>query len=407
METMDIKKELKGDPIFAMSLSSKELFHSNFWAWLFERNIEYAKIFFPKIKNIAAVKREQKHRDISIWQSEINPAKDDYNHVLVIENKFKSIPKKEQLIRYQEDIEEPKTKKGNISKSRSRKFCGGVLTGLLKPDFIDDDDMENWEFKSYKEIGEGIVKTAEKFEKKGTEIEVFAYNLIVRYGNMIQELQDLLSDELNGIGETWNTSIIEDYEEIRLHDILGKLLAEKFAAYLNKAYLNKTLSLVPEVNNYKLLIESYYGQGGAGVDIRYVNLSNDLTLIGVQIEKNQYRICAQWPVYTKVNKKLDPKMTKPLFESLKGKNWFVEYDYKGKKNNKEKTEPKIIRDHANNYHETSLSDSYGGYCSYDNKKRPYTFLYQYWNIDDTSFKELCDNIQSDMDLAYEILKNYK
>lgn len=40
---MSYIEDLKKNPIFAMSLSSKELFHSNFWAWLFERNIEYAK----------------------------------------------------------------------------------------------------------------------------------------------------------------------------------------------------------------------------------------------------------------------------------------------------------------------------------------------------------------------------
>ena len=41
-----IVEKLNSNPVFAMSLHSKELFHSNFWAWLFGHNVEYAKIFF-------------------------------------------------------------------------------------------------------------------------------------------------------------------------------------------------------------------------------------------------------------------------------------------------------------------------------------------------------------------------
>ena len=67
---MSIFTEIKSNPVFAMSLSSKELFHSNFWAWLFERNIAYAKVFFSGIKEIKRVEREKNHRDVTIWETE-------------------------------------------------------------------------------------------------------------------------------------------------------------------------------------------------------------------------------------------------------------------------------------------------------------------------------------------------
>ena len=41
---------LKKSPIFAMSLSSKELFHSNFWAWLISQDEDFIKLFFPSFK---------------------------------------------------------------------------------------------------------------------------------------------------------------------------------------------------------------------------------------------------------------------------------------------------------------------------------------------------------------------
>ena len=45
-------EELLKNPIYAMSLHEKELFHSNFWGWLFEHDIAYAQIFFPEINEI-------------------------------------------------------------------------------------------------------------------------------------------------------------------------------------------------------------------------------------------------------------------------------------------------------------------------------------------------------------------
>ena len=84
--------KLKQSPLFAISLSSKELFHSNFWAWLIEYNPEYAKVFFDDIvvdsnENLK-VCREEKNRDITIHYQ---------NKEYVIENKLKSMPYINQL----------------------------------------------------------------------------------------------------------------------------------------------------------------------------------------------------------------------------------------------------------------------------------------------------------------------
>ena len=60
-------RTLEESPIYAMSLGSKELFHSNFWAWLMRRNPEFIKTFFPKFRSQKpSVEREEKHRDITI-----------------------------------------------------------------------------------------------------------------------------------------------------------------------------------------------------------------------------------------------------------------------------------------------------------------------------------------------------
>lgn len=50
---------IKNNPLFVMSLHSKELFHSNFWAWLFERNHEYVKIFFQSLVTTIVLKENK------------------------------------------------------------------------------------------------------------------------------------------------------------------------------------------------------------------------------------------------------------------------------------------------------------------------------------------------------------
>lgn len=94
--------DLKNSPIFAGSLGSKELFHSNIWAFLIEHEQEFLKAFFPECGNQEVlsedkkgVRREFHHMDLTI-ETETN--------LFVIENKIKSLPRKEQLNNYRDGI---------------------------------------------------------------------------------------------------------------------------------------------------------------------------------------------------------------------------------------------------------------------------------------------------------------
>ena len=54
--------------IYQMSLNSHELFHSNLWAWLMEQDNAFAELFFPEISKPVSIKREEEHRDITLWE---------------------------------------------------------------------------------------------------------------------------------------------------------------------------------------------------------------------------------------------------------------------------------------------------------------------------------------------------
>ena len=135
-DTIEKFEKLKKSPLFAMSLGSMELFHSNFWRWLIEFNKKYIKVFFNELCNIDSdriiVKREFKHTDISI---EV-----DGNYYL-IENKFKSLVDDEQLEKYSSDFAEKYI------------FTKGKYIFPINVDVNRKEEIKRkWEFLNYKTV---------------------------------------------------------------------------------------------------------------------------------------------------------------------------------------------------------------------------------------------------------------
>ena len=78
VELEKVVNNLKASPLFNMSLGSKELFHSNFLAWLLEISINsnnidiklFLKLLFPEVEKndliVSSVVREFKNFDLFI-----------------------------------------------------------------------------------------------------------------------------------------------------------------------------------------------------------------------------------------------------------------------------------------------------------------------------------------------------
>lgn len=345
---MDIDEkimELKSSPLFAMSLSSKELFHSNFWAWLFERNAEYIQIFFPMVQEESPkVVREEKNRDISIHSN---------NRVYVVENKLKSMPYLNQLEDYREEL--------------GQAFGGGIITGIETPGFDCPDD---WEFLSYYDIGMKIAEIAK------SEPPSFEKDLIIRYAEMICLLCNVLKERAQNIGNQLlpPTEELNQIESIRMGDVVKKLNADYFVKYLNM----QLLPFLKPVIGYKLSVGAGFSHKSAIIDIRYVN--DPVGLIGIQIQGNQYRRCIQLS-----RKNVDDNKLYQKFADLK---WFWDrYDSNGFADGR-KTSMRKCRQY-NKF----ITDEYH-------------FLYQYWDIQDYSFDGLKSIIEKDMAIAATMLEDY-
>lgn len=352
--------ELKKSPVFAISLSSKELFHSNFWAWLIEYNKEFAKVFFNDIdyQNITTICREEKHRDLTIIAG---------GEVFIIENKIKSLPSSEQLIRYQ---------------SRERHFRKGCITGLVKFDNVPTD----WNFISYGQIGNSIRNINNMFRSDKWYFLIDEYvNVIKNIESLFIEFNEQYKNRFICFEEYKKDPMLSELESIRFADVFKKYNANSFASYLTNKIKVELENLVNN-EQIKLDISSGYTNKSSLVDIRYIKNKDTQNqfCIGIQIQDSQYRFHVERHKGT-----LDFGVKNPsgcLFNEFLAYGWFESYD----------RSKKLFKNR-----QTSMRESY---CTYSSES--YKFVYQYYNLtgDELNFERLASQIKEDMTKAANIME---
>lgn len=337
---------LKKSPIFALTLGSKELCHSNYWAWLIETDNKFAKVFFDNLDSgITNVDREKEHMDLVL-----ETPHGDY----IIENKLKSLPDKEQLEKYYAVYNE----------KHKTKFVKGIICGIVEPSFK---IPQGWNFLSYADIAEKIEKI-----KNSTALKDDA--ILNEYIRVIKNIHSVLNDYTKKVGQTLDSKNFEPLSEIKLDDIAKKLKADEFVKYLNKNIRNQIENKIKN-KLWKLEIYPGFSNKSAFVDIRLIkdkDTTNEMA-IGVQIQAGKF----ERDVLTK--QKIDADS---LFHQFKSLNWFS--DYKNQKTFLGKP--------------TSQNKNY---CSY--KTDAYIHLYQYYNIQNYSFYHLAKEIVNHLTYASKII----
>ena len=288
---MDNIKYLNDSLIYQMSLGSKELFHSNVWAWLIEKDKEnksFVKVFFRDFDfskyEIISVSREYRHRDIIIWLLEkgFEEKGKEGHYYLVIENKIKSLPSKEQLKGYTEDFDNNKLLAAvvtGISNTLSEEEC------CIK---LPDGKEFKWEFVDYKSIAEGIRKT---LDEKGVCEAIQDHNnidAIVEYCDVVKNTDETIKCAIE------DKMGVLDYRfpnlaEIRLDDVAKKLKGSDFLRYVRERLDDSKYS----VSGYEIKTGQSFNNKKVTLDFKYSNWTSDdkpWFCIGVQIEGTQYRL---------------------------------------------------------------------------------------------------------------------
>ena len=292
-------KELKDNPIFRMSLGSKELFHSNFMEFLWDLNrtafLAMVNDFFDNLNKIENLNndcyyefgREVENFDICVFHKEGHKRIYD----LIIENKVKSIPYKEQLDGYWEKV------------SKSNPNCRFMLL-TLSGDFPDKSEIK-WKVVTYNDLIKGINNHYNNYHtciydtkiSKSPRESLYIKDYCSFIQNLVEFKEFVINESAIEGQLLFNNEDINRLKTIRLHDLYIKMRASWFVMNLKKKlqtqFNNK--SDVKVVHKYKELdgkgtgvylnvdMNQGNGQIAAWIKDKYGNTFE------VVIQGNQYR----------------------------------------------------------------------------------------------------------------------
>jgi hypothetical protein len=290
----EIKEKLLSSPLFNLSLSSKELFHSNFLSWIGER---YPDLFIAIFEELGCsvkwkskawkVKRELLNLDLCVQLC-------NGEHIpFVLENKVKSIPRKNQLDEYAAKLK-PTPEDNLILLSLATEF----------PDKKDIEKEGKWKICSYKQLYEAITITISKNKKNDVE-EPYHRALIEDYCLFIQSLHTLAQSWKVNEGDTFLLAKTnkEYCNELRIGDLQDKIwysqLCVKLNQHLNDLLKVRTISGLnieeikgKETNSNKVYTNWGFTHGQGLLEAK-VKIHNEYILL-VQLQGDRYCRGIEW-----------------------------------------------------------------------------------------------------------------
>lgn len=344
-------ENLKKSIVYAMSLGSHELFHSNLWAWLMKKDNRYIKIFFEKFEEKEPVRvfREKENMDIRI---ECGPGKTA--DIYIIENKFKDMPTAEQLEKYN-------------NKLKNKNVKGRLLVDIKNSKEIAD-AVKDWKFLSYEKLCEKLNKEINNEESENVK------NILNEYVKVLQNLQNIISKEFKSERKKLRITDKDflDYEEINIANVLRKMSAKEFAEYLKE-----NLDIYKE-NESKIEITTGFSRGGAIVDVYFIvngTKDNWSEKVGISLQKQQYRYCVGT-----TSAKIDD-----VFNKYAEYKWFDKSDKNyttTKKEKKQKLAP----------------ETYGYFASFLGEKEKYIYQHHKHVLENDclGFEQLANKINEDL-----------
>ena len=310
---ISILEAIQRQPIYHLSLANKELFHSNFLAWL-ALCTETSDYFLCIMEQLAGgpfawhndfltnptnfkIEREFRHFDLCI----LKKGKDGgWSPILILENKNKSVPYFEQLNRYYEDVK--------IYPDFNNIFF--ILLSLVE-DFVDKTAIISqgiWKVNSYENLRVAMTNTA-----LPSTLSCYKNNLIIDYILFIERLHNLSTVILPPTNNDYYIcdSIIKELNNCRLHDLVEKVRYSKYASELSAKFVFTSTKIFSNFKEYcvkapigSIFVNSgYSSRGGAkGIIDTAVKIHKEC-ILKIQIQGDQYRHAIEWIAINKSTKK--------------------------------------------------------------------------------------------------------
>lgn len=293
--------ELNKNPMFHLSLGSKELFHSNFLAFLWDQNpkafLELLNDLCLNSINVAdllnekelTLDREKENFDICIHHKE--GKKEIYD--IIIENKVKSIPYKEQLEDYEDKVR--KHQKGRTIKNI-------LLT--LADNFPNANNIKGWIIVSYKALAQKLKSSKSDFSSSNRQILQYIEDYIDSI-KQLTPLKDKILEDLKNNGPYHQQEDINTFHKYKLSDLYIKLRGAYFIGLIKDKLESTYKKNGVDVEYFtsskfeerrrggsgeKTMIWLHSGMNrGKSTVTASINPANSENLYELQIEGDQYR----------------------------------------------------------------------------------------------------------------------
>lgn len=278
---------LRAEPLFHMSLGSKELFHSNFMRWLFlcfpnqatDALLTIPRLLVPLAGSIGEprVLREYKRFDLALILPGYRP--------LVIENKMFSVPRRGQLAEYAHSV------------GHDRALAGATLCLLspLRPAWLSaSHEGGTWIHLGYRDLIASLNDQVTPLR----HTDPFAAEILARYCTMTTTIVAILEhfavaldplDKFNLPAET-NKAL----EAIGIRDGVVKLRADAIASMIEERLraecLSDRLYVAANFTRKKPLIEVFQMNGA-----KIAGPKNPTNRVGWQFQEDQWRLAMILP----------------------------------------------------------------------------------------------------------------
>lgn len=416
--------ELSKSASFIMSLGAKELFHSNFLAFLIESDAEIPKNIQNNLKKYFELEPDKK---VYIWRDKNNldlvliqaDIENEYSwencipKIVIIENKLKSIPTVKQLEDYDNKlkgeikfpidfslklengddvVEEINLKDGAMAlyvhkdaQSRRKKFPNSNKISIKKIILSTEkfEEKKGWKNITWNEVVQQIEKGLNDEDKQNedsliTELikdYVKSMENIMKIVNKTTSFHDcFVGDKLSYV-DFYKQTKSTKFKHLRIHDLVGKIAFNKLEKTLLEK-LKRDLKSLTIKEKFKLNSYTFYSrqQPGIGFEWLYTNglekKKEKRFSIGVQIQGDTLAHFVEfYPSKDKAENFANKKMNKWLYPEEDG--------FKGN-----------IKNH-------------GQLLKFDKKK----FLYTKVSIGGFSFEGLSKRVEKSLKYATEILNN--
>ena len=281
-------KALGASPLFNLSLGSKELFHSDFLAWLCKL---YPTLVGPVFAHFVKspppscaglqIHRERRNIDLTIqFQND---------HALIVENKVKSLPSQSQLVEYSEAV-------------KDKAHTAFLLLSLTRPSFFPPDSAVffmngvTWHHLSYSDLAAAL----EAISSPVSAVDRYHGELIKDYVAFVTSLVAIAA-ELSPHWEDEETDFFRKDEsillrQIRLHDLMSKIRYAELAERLKQSLIADGWRVVPkdDIENATpgdFMVFSDFYRGEATCEFKYlVRGGQNPVALSVMLQGNAFKV---------------------------------------------------------------------------------------------------------------------